>query len=253
MNMTPATQNINNRFFEGLYKDLWKKLINPGLTRAECDFIREIADLQPHATVLDLMCGYGRHALELARQGCEVIAVDNLKEYIDEIKETAGSDGLPIEAIATDVLHYQPDDAFDTIICMGNSLAFFGKEDTTRLLNMVAGALKPGGIFIISSWMIAEIAIRHFRQKDWLQVEEYKYLLDYQFHFFPSRIESEHTIIRKDGATEVIRGVDYIFTLSELEEMFQLAGMKTKHLYSTPRKKPFTLGDQAIYIVAERV
>ena len=253
MIMTTPSQNINNRFFEGLYKDVWKKLINPGLTKAECEFIRDIAALQPGATILDLMCGYGRHAIELARSGCEVTAVDNLKDYIDEVRRNAEAEGLAVKAYAEDVLSFQPAERFDAVICMGNSLAFFNKHDTIQLLKKVAAALKPGGKFIISSWMIAEIAIRHFRQKDWMEVEEYKYLLDYRFQFHPSRIESEHTIIRDDGATEVIHGVDYIFTLSELEEMFDAAGLRTQNLYATPRKKPFTLGDQAIYIVAESV
>ena len=86
-----------------------------------------------------------------------------------------------------------------------------------------------------------------------MQVEDFKYLLDYKYQFYPSRIESEHTIIRNDGATEVIKGVDYIFTLSELEDMFEKAGLKTINLYSTPRKKRFTLGDSTIYIVAEKL
>ena len=101
--------------------------------------------------------------------------------------------------------------------------------------------------------MIAEIAIKHFREKDWHYVDGYKYLLDYKFLFHPSRIESEQTVIASDGTIEVIRGIDYIFTLDEMESMFKEAGLTTKHLYSTPRKRPFTLGDGRIYIVAEKI
>ena len=106
MIMTTPSQNINNRFFEGLYKDVWKKLINPGLTKAECEFIRDIAVLQPGVTILDLMCGYGRHAIELARSGCEVTAVDNLKDYIDEVRRNAEAEGLAVKAYAEDVLSF---------------------------------------------------------------------------------------------------------------------------------------------------
>jgi hypothetical protein len=50
----------------------------------------------------------------------------------------------------------------------------------------------------------------------------------------------------------VIKGVDYIFTLAELEEMFQQTGFKTKDLFSTPGKRKFNLGDGKIYIVIEK-
>jgi cyclopropane fatty-acyl-phospholipid synthase-like methyltransferase len=251
--MATTQENINNRFFEGLYKDVWKKLINPALTRAECDFIQEIADLQENDTVLDIMCGYGRHALELARRGMNATAIDNLQDYITEIDIAVAEEALHVKAFASDALEPLPEGPFKAIICMGNSFSFFDKEDAQQLLQNISSSLQQGGTFILNSWMVAEIAIRHFKEKDWMQVEDFKYLLDYKYQFYSSRIESEHTIIRNDGATEVIKGVDYIFTLSELEDMFEKAGLKTINLYSTPRKKRFTLGDSTIYIVAEKL
>jgi hypothetical protein len=100
--------------------------------------------------------------------------------------------------------------------------------------------------------MIAEIAIRHFKERDWVNIAGYKYLMQYQFHFHPHRIESEHTVLAADGTVEVIHGVDYIFTLAELETMFQEAGLKTKTVYSNPKKKPFKLGDNTVYIIVEK-
>jgi hypothetical protein len=76
--------------------------------------------------------------------------------------------------------------------------------------------------------------------------------MNYRFQFNPARIESEHTIISDSGEIESINGVDYIFTLAELEAMFRQAGLATKAIYSTPRKRPFRLGDNRIYIVAEK-
>jgi cyclopropane fatty-acyl-phospholipid synthase-like methyltransferase len=93
--------NINDNFFKGRYKEVWRKLIPPGLSEAECSFIEEVAGLQPSDNVLDLMCGYGRHALELARRGYQITAVDNLIEYIDEISSVAAAANLPVEALRT--------------------------------------------------------------------------------------------------------------------------------------------------------
>lgn len=244
--------NINNTFFEGIYKDVWRKLIPHGLTEVEGEFIMDVAGLEEGSAVLDIMCGYGRHALDLARRGVDVTAIDNALEYIEEIKEKASQESLPVRAVCSDVIYAELTQSFDAAICMGNSFAFFHKEDATALLKKIAAALKPGGIFVLNSWMIAEIAIKFFKEREWYRVDQYKYLLDYQFHFYPTRIESEHTILCDDGRIEVIQGVDYIFTLAELEAMFREAGLKTIHLYSNPRKKKFAMGDGRIYIIAEK-
>lgn len=217
------------------------------------DFIQEIGAIKNTGEVLDIMCGYGRHALELARRGVRVTAIDNLEDYIEEIKIKTSEQNLPINAIHSDILQVRLDEVYDAAICMGNSFAFFDRADALILLKNISNHLKPGGVLIINSWMIAEIAIKHFKEKDWHYAGEYKCMLEYSYCFYPSRIESEQTIISPDGNVETVKGIDYIFTLDELEEMFNEAGLKTKELYSTPRKKKFTLGDGRVYIVASKI
>lgn len=244
--------NINNTFFEGIYQQAWRYMMPPGLTLAEADFIWEVASLQPGQRVLDLMCGYGRHTFELAHRGAHVTAVDNLASYIEEIQEKAAATPLPVKAICADIVDLKLDDTFDAAICMGNSFAFFDQEDAMAILQRVAGLLKPGGIFLINSWMVAEVAIRHFKERDWHWAGEFQCVLDSRYLLSPSRIETEQTIIAPDGTIEKRKGVDYIFTLNELEAMAVEAGLRLKNVYSTPRKKAFALGDGVVYLILER-
>lgn len=250
--MKVAGSDINSQFFNSLYKDVWKALIPPGLTEAETDFLLDAAQLAPGDRVLDLMCGYGRHSLALSRRRVAVTAVDNLKEYINEINDTASGEGLPVKAVQENVLEFEPDESYRAVICMGNSIAFFNREETTGLFKKISTHLDHDGVFVINTWMIAEVAIRHFKEKEWYYVNEYKYLLDYTFCFNPNRIESEQTIVTADGAVETLKGVDYIFSLDELQVMLAQAGMRLEAVYSTPRKRPFAMGDGRAYIVARR-
>lgn len=247
-----STQNINNSFFNGVYKDVWRQLVPPGLTEAETDFIADAGSLASGAHIIDLMCGYGRHALALARQGYAVTAVDNQKEYIAEIKAAADTEGLSVSAVTGSALEYVPDGLFDAAICMGNSFAFFDAEQAEHLLRTLAAHIKSGGVFIINTWMLGEIAIRHFKEKEWFYAGDYKYIIDNEYLFQPSRIQSEHLIISPDGSTEAIAAVDYIFTLPELEHIFNKTGFALKSVFSTPRKRPFSVGDTRAYIVAAR-
>jgi len=251
--MPVITSNINNSFFTGSYKEAWRKTIPDGLSEAEVDFIIDTGKLKEGNRVLDLMCGYGRHSLELGKRNIHVTAIDNLSDYINEIREKAEGSQLPVEAICSDILNIKLEGKYHAALCMGNSFAFFPKDDALSILKNISNHLLPGGILIINSWMIAEIALKYFRERDWHYAGDFKCILDYKFCLSPSRIESEQTILGRDGLTEVIQGIDYIYSLNEMEEMFRIAGLQTRDLFSTPRKRKFTFGDTRIYIVAEKL
>jgi SAM-dependent methyltransferase len=244
--------NINDTFFDGHYKEIWKTIIPEELTVKEVDFMLPYFNLQEGSKVLDLMCGYGRHAIALARKGIAVTAVDNLADYTKEISDAAGKEELPLKVVTADIISYTIDDTFDLAICMGNSLNFFNAADTTRLLTNIAGHLKKNGHLLINSWSLAEITFKNFKEKSWSSIGDLKFLSDSKILFDPTRIETESTIISPDGSTETKTGIDYIFSINEMEAMIKLAGFTLKEVYSIPGRKKFTLGEPRAYIVAEK-
>lgn len=247
-------KNINDTFFDGIYKEIWRKIIPNGLTEAEVDFIEDVCDLKDGNQVLDLMCGYGRHALELGRRGYKVTALDNSVDYVAEINSRAKEENLAVESEVANVANTPFQGNFEAAICMGNSFAFFDEEAALQLLKHLSAVLPLGSKFIINTWTIGEIAIKYFQEKVWHNVEGgYKYLTENKYLFNPARIEAESFIISPDGSIEVIKGVDYIFTISELQSLLKKGGFELKEVFSTPRKRKFAMGDPKAYIVAERV
>lgn len=245
-------ENINNSYFDGYYKDIWRDFIPTELTVKETDFIMQYFNLQPGNKVLDIMCGYGRHAIALAKKGINVTAVDNLDEYIDEINKTVSNDDLPINAIKADIIKYQAEGIFDLALCMGNSLCFFDRNDTLKLLKMIAAHLQPGAHFLINTWTLAEIAFNGFREKSWSNLGDLKFITESKHFLQPSRIETDHLILAPDGKTETKKAVDYIYSVAEMELILTEAGFVMKEIYSIPGRKKFTLGEPRAYIVAEK-
>jgi ubiquinone/menaquinone biosynthesis C-methylase UbiE len=244
----PTSSNINDNFFNGIYQEVWRRLIPEGLTEAEVDFIMEEAGLKQGDSVLDLMCGYGRHALELARRGINVTCVDNQPAYIKEINDKKGS--LSVNAICSKVTEVALSASYKAVICMGNSFNFFNRDEASLVLKNVVSHLDAGGALIINSWTIAEIAIKYYKEKDWFYVGDMKYLIDNTYYLEPARIETDHIIISPDGKSETIKGIDHIFTLPELNALLGDYGLNISSVYSTPRKRPFKFGDTRAYIVA---
>ena len=60
--------NINDTYFDGYYKQIWKTIVPAELTVKETDFMMQYFNLQPGNRILDLMCGYGRHVISLAKK-----------------------------------------------------------------------------------------------------------------------------------------------------------------------------------------
>jgi len=245
-------ENINDTYFDGYYKEIWRTIIPDELTVKEVDFMLPYFGLQPGQKVLDLMCGYGRHAIALARKGIHVTAVDNLGDYISEILDVAQREDLPLKAEKSNIIHYQPGDQFDLAICMGNSLNFFNAPDTVKLLSQTARHIKPGGHLLINSWSLAEIVFKNFREKSWSQVGELKFLTDSRVMFQPTRLETESIIIAPGGHTETKTAVDYIYSVNEMDSMLQQSGLQLKEIYSIPGRKKFTAGEPRAYLVARK-
>lgn len=245
--------NINDSYFDGYYKDIWKTIVPAELTGKEIDFMLPYFQLKEGSSVLDLMCGYGRHTLALARKGIQVTAVDNLGDYTSEINAAIAAENLPVTVHTQDVLSFTSTEQFDLAICMGNSLNFFDEADSVTIIKAAAACLKPGGHLLINSWSIAEIAFQSFRANSWSDINGLKFLTRSEFLFQPTRIVTENYIIAADGTTEKKSAIDYIFSLNEIDAMFRQAGLVMKEVYSIPGRKKFTIGEPRAYIVAEKV
>src|SRR5689334_24925518 len=64
-------------------------------TTQEVDFLVDALALEPGVRVLDAGCGPGRHSLELARRGINVVGVDASPEFIALARKAAAD--LPVE------------------------------------------------------------------------------------------------------------------------------------------------------------
>jgi D-alanine-D-alanine ligase len=122
------------------------------LTRQEVDLLCEMFRLAPEERILDLCCGQGRHALELARSGFKHIeGLDRSHYLIQKAKSTAKTEGLKVRFREGDArkIPYPPD-TFDVVMILGNSLGYFETaQEDLKVLKEVFRVLKPWGRFII--------------------------------------------------------------------------------------------------------
>lgn len=246
------SENVNNTFFKGHYKEIWRQIFPEKTTQAETDFIFNDARLKNGDHALDLMCGYGRHSFELASKGVNITAVDNSDNYINEITSKVQELNLTIESVCCDLLEFKPEKIYDVAICMGNSLQFFNEEDLSYILENISAQMRTGGRFYLNTWSIAEIIYKNFKDKSWSRINDLLFLTESRICFQPARMETNSIIISENGEREEKLGIDYIYSISELEILFNQSGFKLIEVYSIPGKKIFTAGEPRAYFVFEK-
>jgi SAM-dependent methyltransferase len=98
--------------------------------------------------VCDLGCGTGTTAVELARAGHKVYAVDASPVQCGQAREKARRAGVAVRVICADMRRFRLPEPVDLVLCEFNPLNHLPrKSDLNVALAMVARALRPGGWF----------------------------------------------------------------------------------------------------------
>lgn len=122
------------------------------ITLREVDFIeREIA-FDRSKNILDVGCGNGRHALELARRGYQVIGVDLDDSVMAPARKLAAAENLPVTFINRDARALNFYDRFHVALLMREGAFSLMETDEMDwlILRNVARALLPAGRFIMT-------------------------------------------------------------------------------------------------------
>src|SRR5262245_17611746 len=100
---------------------------NDRITAQEVDVLIAAAALSTGHRILDLCCGQGRHAIELARRGFgQVTGIDHSGFLLQLARERAKASALPVTFCEGDARHILAEhDQFDRIYLMGNSFGYF--------------------------------------------------------------------------------------------------------------------------------
>lgn len=102
-----------------------------------------------HGEVLDYGCGLGNLAVQAARLGCKVLALDASETAIGHLRELAARENLPLRASAADLRSFELTEHFDAVVCIG-LLMFFDCPTALAQLSHLQAHVRPGGVAIVN-------------------------------------------------------------------------------------------------------
>src|SRR5262245_52756504 len=168
MNPNPDWQK--GFFNRPIVADFWNKCIPPEHTRAEVDFLEKM--LGARTQLLDVACGSGRHALELARRGSRVTGLDISEEFLRLATAAAQTEKLPAQFIHGDMRELRYHAEFDGAYCFGNAFGYFPHADMAAFVAGVTRALKPGGRFVVDATSSAESLLPKLPGREWFELDD---------------------------------------------------------------------------------
>jgi cyclopropane fatty-acyl-phospholipid synthase-like methyltransferase len=195
-------------------------------TMGEVDFVLEEFGLPAGSRILDVGCGTGRHAVELARRGHRVTGVDISSGMLAEAERAAGEAGVEVELIHADAARFTSDKLFDAAICLcEGAFSLLGSEDDPiehdlAILRNIRAALKPGARFILTTANACRL-IRQATQED---VENGRFDPLTMVEVFT--VEWDTTQGKK---SLLVRDRSYVPT--ELVLLFRQAGFEVEHIW----------------------
>ena len=143
-------------FFDAAYVAQLREEKSPADTRAEVDFLLRRLRLPRGARVLDVPCGYGRHAAALARRGFVVVGVDLSPAMIAEGRRRfTGISRLRLRRGDMRRLAFHRE--FDAVVNLYTSFGYFTPAQNQAVLGRMARALKPGGIYAMAGGAVRQM------------------------------------------------------------------------------------------------
>jgi SAM-dependent methyltransferase len=227
--------------------------LTPQATQAEAQFVIDALSVQPGAQLLDLGCGYGRHAMELAARGFHMVGLDLSLPLLLRGADEAQRRGLSINFVHADMRELDFDAQFDGVYCLFSTFGFFDDETNKKTATAVARALKPGGRCVFEvlnrDYVISELPTRVWWEGDGCVVLE-----EVEFNYFSSRIHSNRSVVFDDGRQIEQEISIRAYSLHELGKLLHSAGFRVVEVSGSVHTRGRFFGNHSrhIIVVAEK-
>ena len=245
------------QWFEGYFDEHYLPAHGHGLERApgEAEFLVRALDLPPGSAILDLACGHGRHAVELAARGYHVTGLDLSRVLLAKAEELAQARGVKLELIEEDMRRIPQTWAarFDGIVNVFTAWGYFERDaENEQVIEAVARSLKLGGRFLLDV-INREWVIRHFHATHWHEEESGVVMLERAtLNLRWGGSEAIRTFIFPDGRRVVRPIFVRLYSLAEVVAMFERYHLAIKSVYGNWTGEEYGLDARRMIVVAGR-
>lgn len=236
--------------------EFWESLA-PGMFSPTClesaavevEALLELASISPRSRILDLCAGVGRHAVELAKRGHRVTAVDRTAAYIETTSRSAAEAGVKLEAIAQDARTFVREQAYDVVLNLFTSFGYFAdKNDDLTVARHMLASLDPKGVAIIDL-AGKELVAKNFKGRWWWEAEGVFVAEERSVTEDWTALRSRWVVFR-DGERREFKGLQRVYSGAELRALLLQAGFARVELYGDFEGAPYDANARRLIALA---
>ncbi len=222
-------------------------------TLRETAFVKEALSPPAEGEVLDIACGYGRHAIELGQRGFRVTGLDLSLPLLIRAADEAQRRALSVNFVHADMREMTYDSQFDAAYCVLTSFGYFDEETNLRVATSICRALKPGGRFLVDT-INRDYIVSDLPSRAWWEGDGCVVLEEVDFDFHTSRVLVRRSIVFGDGRQLENEISIRAYSLHELGRVLRRAGFQVLEVSgSLENREPFLgAASRHVVLVCER-
>jgi len=238
-------------FFTGPWLDVQRTVWDHERSGHDADRIQKLLGLPEGSAILDVPCGEGRIARELASRGYRLTGVDITEALLDDARRLSQERGLDISWERRDMRDLPWKEEFEGAVNFWGSFGYFDDEGNLAFAEAVANALKPGGRFLIETFT-AETLLPQFRERWWDRHAGALVLEDRTYDHDQGRIVTEWYFIREGEEPVIHTSSIRLYTYSQLCQMLEAVGFVSFAGYDALTEELFEFGAKRLTLVATK-
>ena len=241
-------------FFRNDYLNVYAHTFTDERAKKEAGFVASVLELKPGASVLDLCCGQGRHAVHLAKSGLRVTGLDLNPEYLELTRRAADAAKVQLETIAADMREIPFENTFDAIVNMYSSFGYLESEaEDLKVLQSAAKALRSGGRLLLDM-LNREWAVANYIQNDWHSgADGTLYIERRDLDLATSRMHVHFVVIEQNGSRrESIGHIIRLYTLTEMTRLLERVGLTLTAVFGGFDSDTYSIDTRRMIIIARK-
>lgn len=198
--------------------------------------------------VLDLCCGPGRHAVELARRGLAVTGVDRSAYLLERARERALAAGVDLEWVLDDMRRFKRAESFDLACNLFTSFGYFeNEEENLQVLRNVRESLRGGGTFVMDMVGRERVVRKGLETQSTLFADGAILIQQPRVNEDWTQMNLEWTVA-KAGQSRTYRFRHRLYSGQDLQERLLSCGFAAVRLYGDLGGSPY--GADAVRLIA---
>jgi len=239
-------------FFDDDYLRIYRTSFTPEKTAAEVAFIADALAIGTGGRVLDLACGFGRHALGMARRGYRVTGVDFNPRYLALASGDAERSGLSANWVRADMRALPFTRCFAGVYSFFTSFGYFSDDENEGVLARIADSLEPGGMLLLDL-ANRERLVLHPQQRTWDQRDDGTLVMEeVTFDVRRSRVISRLTMIDPTGPRLMKEFDARSYTCAELTALLARHDLAVREVWGAADRSAYTAESPRLVMLAAR-